>query len=243
VIYVARRVQPTCCFAAHAIKIYLYLIYTSLQITAVQPNLQGDLLNWPAINKILPAHAFDHLICLAPYKAPFNHWLNQFKYHHRFELSPLFSQLLAGYWLQIKENHHIPTPDMIMPVPLHINKWQSRGYNQAHLIAKDLAKILAIDYQPSQLIRVKKTESQVGKTGAERRKNLLGAFLYRPNGNREKDTHDSFLKADIPKHVMLIDDVVTTGATVNEISRCLKAIGVEKVTVMALCLSIPNAIK
>ena len=208
-------------------------------IPASFPVLQGDLLNWPAINKILLHHEFEHLICLSPYKAPFNQWLNQFKYHRRFELSSLFSQLLVDYWQRIKKAHAIAVPDVIMPVPLHMHKWQSRGYNQAHLIAKDLAKSLAIKYQPSQLTRVKSTESQVGKTGAARRNNLYGAFSYTPD-EISRDNKKLPPEYIIPKHVMLIDDVVTTGATVNEISRCLKKMGVEKITVMAICLAIPD---
>lgn len=100
----------------------------------------GDLLNWPAINKALPNINFDHLICLSPYVAPFDHWLNQFKYQGRFELGDLFAQLLAQYW---KNNHLMflgDPPDLVLAVPLHIDKWKIRGYNQAHLIARSLAK-------------------------------------------------------------------------------------------------------
>lgn len=206
----------------------------------ILPDLQGDLLNWPAIYKILPQHEFDHLICLAPYIEPFNQWINQFKYHHRFELAPFFAQLLADYWLQIKTRHNIAIPDVIMPVPLHINKWQSRGYNQAHLIATALADRLSITYQATSLIRTRETESQVGKTGAARRKNLHDAFSYAPEKIMMKNNTNQLTEYMIPAHVMLIDDVVTTGATVNEVSRCLKKAGVKKITIMSLCLATPN---
>ena len=63
-----------------------------------QEIIQGDLLNWPAINKALPKIYFDHLFCLSPYLAPFTQWLPQLKYQGRFELASLFTYLLAQQW-------------------------------------------------------------------------------------------------------------------------------------------------
>ncbi len=60
-----------------------------------QDLIQGDLLNWPSVNKALPNSHFDHLVCLSPYLPPFTQWLPQFKYHGRFELAALFANLLA----------------------------------------------------------------------------------------------------------------------------------------------------
>ena len=96
-----------------------------------QTNIQGDLLNWPAINKALPNIYFDQLFCLSPYLPPFTQWLPQFKYQGRFELASLFSELIIQQW----SNSFIDgSPDLVLSVPLHISKWQIRGYNQAHLI-------------------------------------------------------------------------------------------------------------
>lgn len=190
-----------------------------------QEIIQGDLLNWPAVNKSLPRIHFDHLFCLSPYLVPFNHWLSQFKYQGRFELAALFAYLLAKQWQQ---THSTTSVDLILSVPLHISKWQQRGYNQAHLIAKPFSQRLQLPYQNSALVRIKENTSQVGQTGKQRRNNLVNAFALR---------HPLTKKV---KHVMLIDDVLTTGSTASEISKLLKRKGVEKVTVVTVCLTLPK---
>ncbi|MBL0710021.1 MAG: ComF family protein, partial [Colwellia sp.] len=105
-----------------------------------QDFIQNDLLNWPAINKALPNITFDTLFSLSPYLPPFSHWLPEFKYHGRFELAAFFANLLAKEWQTSTVYQTIPKVDLVLSVPLHITKWQSRGYNQAHLIAKHFAK-------------------------------------------------------------------------------------------------------
>ncbi len=186
---------------------------------------QGDLLNWPAINKALPHIHFDHLFCLSPYLPPFTHWLSQLKYQGRFELGSLFADLLAQQWLKV---HSTSPIDLILSVPLHISKWQQRGYNQAHLIAKPFSKLVQRPYQATVLIRLKENKSQVGQTGAQRRNNLANVFSLRhPLGKTVK-------------HVLLIDDVLTTGSTASEISKLLKDHGVEKITVVTVCLTLPK---
>jgi len=189
--------------------------------------LQANLLSWPAISRALPNIHFDYLLSLSPYISPVDRWLLQYKYQGRFELSSLFSALLCNVlseqWPTAKE-----TPDLILSVPLHTSKWQIRGYNQAHLIAKKLSKAIQLPYLPSALERIQKNASQVGKTGLQRRKNLRNAFA---------------LVSPLPmyvKHVLLVDDVVTTGSTASEISKLLKAAGIEKVTLVTICLSLPK---
>ena len=191
-----------------------------------QEVVHGDLLNWPAINHALPNITFDHLFCLAPYLPPLSQWLTEFKYQGRFELANIFADLLAHEWQ--KKQANITKVDMVLAVPLHSQKWQSRGYNQAHLIAKRFAKTLALPYQGTALKRVKKNTAQVGQTGAQRRKNLANAFALRQNFEVP------------PEHVILIDDVITTGSTASAISKMLKHSGAAKVTVVTVCLSLPK---
>ncbi len=191
-----------------------------------QEIIQGDLLNWPAVNKALPKIYFDHLFCLSPYLAPFTQWLPQYKYQGRFELAPLFANLLIhkGHYLALNTS----SVDLVLSVPLHISKWQVRGYNQAHLIAQPIAKYLHLPYKKNALIRTKKNKSQVGQTGSQRRNNLANAFVLAnklPNNT---------------KHILLVDDVLTTGSTASEISKLLKSTGVLKVTVLTICLTLPN---
>lgn len=190
--------------------------------------IMGDLLNWPAINKALPNVSFDHLMCLAPYTWPFTQWMSQLKYQGRFEIANLFAHMLSDYWLknrlQLKNN----PPQLILSVPLHIKKWQSRGFNQAHLIAKIFSKSIDIPYSDKALERILHTKDQVGKSGSVRRKNLKNAFSFNAQ------------YGELPEHVCLIDDVVTTGSTANEICQLLKTNGVTKVTLLSVCLSLPK---
>lgn len=189
--------------------------------------VQGNLLNWPAINKALPKYQFDKLFCLAPYLWPFDLWITQLKYHSRFELAPLLAQLLVEHWLLALEKKLVRQVDAIIAVPIHITRWQERGFNQSHLLAKKIAMSLELPYLSTALIRNKATEQQVGKTGGQRRKSLKNAFKLSPN------------QASLPKHIMLIDDVITTGSTANEITQLLKKNGVQTVTLMTVCLTLP----
>jgi len=190
--------------------------------------VHGDLLNWPAINKSLPKIKFDHLICLSPYTAPFDQWISQLKYQGRFEVAKLLAELLSTHYLANKANHYGLGVDLIVSVPLHITKWQQRGFNQAHLLSTIVSQKLNISYDERVLFRKKITTSQVGQSGNLRRKNL-------------KNIYDiNLTQKEIPEHVLLIDDVVTTGATASEISRCLKLKGVKRVSVLAVCLSLAN---
>jgi len=193
-----------------------------------QAMIQRDLLNWPAINKALPNIHFDHLFCLAPYLPPFSQWLPQFKYQGRFELASLFGILLAQQWQAIEVTLKTAAIDLVVSVPLHTSKWQNRGYNQAHLIAKPFAHHLQLPYDETALIRSKQSTCQVGQSGSQRRKNLTNAFSL---ANK--------LPSQI-KHVMVIDDVLTTGSTASEISKLLKQAGVTRVTVLTVCLTLPS---
>ena len=150
------------------------------------------------------------------------------KYLGRFELAPFFSALLSVQWQAMTMNKTMIPVDLVLPVPLHVKKWQLRGYNQAHLIAKSFAEQLSLPYDASLVVRVKNNDSQMGKTGSQRRKNLANAFALQGH-----------LASHI-KHVLVVDDVVTTGTTASEISKLLKQAGVEIVTLVTVCLTLPK---
>jgi len=197
--------------------------------------VKGNLLLWPAINAILPQKKFTQLICVAPYHWPIDLWVRQLKYQGRFELIPLLSSLLFQQWQNalkqkmIGNKTFIP-PTLLLTVPIHIKKWQKRGFNQAHLLAKNFAELANIQYLPQALLRINDHKNQAGQTGVNRRKNLRNAFALSPE-----------LISSLPEQILLLDDVVTTGSTCNEICRVLKRHGVREVTVLSLCLSLPKA--
>ena len=170
-------------------------------------------------------------MAIAPYVWPFDTWISQLKYQHRTELADLLAFLLAEKWRQyLSEKINIlPNNTLIIAVPLHLKKWQERGFNQAHLIARKFAKNFSYVYQEDIIIRTRLTENQVGKSGGERRKNLKNAF--RVNLGAE---------VKLPEHIILIDDVVTTGTTANEICQLLKKNGVQTITLLSICLALPN---
>lgn len=198
--------------------------YDDLPLFSYQ-HLYNNLLNWPAIDKLFPKRAFDKLLCLSPYIPPFDHWLKQFKYQQRFELADLFGFLFAQLW---KNQPMTSRKCAIVSVPIHINKWQQRGFNQAHLIAKAFAKKSGLTYLDSVLIRCNYCESQVGQTGKQRRQSLKSAFEV----SRKIDK--------LPSHIILVDDVITTGTTTNTICRQLKKKGVQHITVLTVALTLPK---
>lgn len=112
--------------------------------------------------------------------------------------------------------------DIIIPVPLTVKRFKSRGYNQAELIAKEISVLLKLPVETSALVRVKQTEKQQDMTAKKRAENLKDAFSI---------TDKSLVK---DKRVLLVDDVFTTGATVNECARMLKKAGAEKVYVITV---------
>ena len=112
--------------------------------------------------------------------------------------------------------------DAIIPVPLHRQRLIQRGFNQALLLAHIMSSRSGAALMLDNLVRVKATRPQVELTGDERKMNVAGAFLLR---KPEKVTN---------KHVVLVDDVFTTGATMNECSLVLKHAGASQVTALTL---------
>ncbi len=108
-------------------------------------------------------------------------------------------------------------PELIIPVPLHRARLRRRGFNQALEIARPVARRLDLKLESRAIRRVRSTSAQMDLPARKRRANIRGAFAVRAG-----------LAAT---HVALIDDVVTTGATVNELSRVLRRAGVERVEV------------
>ncbi len=104
--------------------------------------------------------------------------------------------------------------DCLIPVPMHKKSIRKRGFNQAVLIAKRLSKIVGVPVCYNCLAKIKQTKSQVGLSLKERKTNLRGAFKVLKIGERVKT-------------VVIVDDVFTTGSTINEISKTLRDHGVE----------------
>lgn len=155
------------------------------------------------------------LIVLGRYEPPLSTAIVRFKYAGRAELAPSLAQLLSRA-LEPLDLH--PTTAFV-PVPLHARRLAARGYNQAALIAQQLARARRLRCEPRLLQRTRDTERQVGKARAARLTNASAAFVLRQSG---------------VQRAVLVDDVVTTGATVRACVQALGQGGVEVVAIAAL---------
>lgn len=116
--------------------------------------------------------------------------------------------------------------DVIMPVPLSVQKMKKRGYNQSEFIAKGMVDVLHIDLDTQSLVRTKNTETQTHKTRAERLQNMQHAFeVVNPDTIKHK-------------HILILDDVITTGATMESCALTLLALPGVKVSVASLAYAI-----
>ncbi|MBS2027999.1 MAG: ComF family protein [Deltaproteobacteria bacterium] len=111
--------------------------------------------------------------------------------------------------------------DAIAPIPLHTARLRERGFDQALLLAQELATRAKLTLLPELLVRTRATEHQVGARREARAENLRGAFAVASDGR-------------IPKRLALIDDVVTTTATARDAARALRDAGAEEIRVLAL---------
>jgi ComF family protein len=148
------------------------------------------------------------------YAPPVDYLLQQMKFHQKLELVPLMAELIAGS-VSRREGE---LPQVLLPVPLHHTRLRERGYNQALELAREISGRLGIPVDWQTCRRQRNTLAQTSLQGKERRSNLKGAF-------------ESL--GGLPSHVAIIDDVVTTGATVQEFAKTLRKAGVETVEVWA----------
>jgi ComF family protein len=138
------------------------------------------------------------------------------KHADRPDLAPLFA-----LWIGRAARELVAEADAVLPVPLHPLRLLKRRYNQAAEIARPLARREGLDYLPDALIRRRATESQAGKSGSGRRRNVAAAFEV-PAGRR------ALVEG---KRLLLIDDVMTTGATAEGCARALRKAGAARVDV------------
>ncbi len=163
--------------------------------------------------------AFDHARAACLYDEHARDLVLQLKHADRTDLAGLFAR-----WLARAAADLLPEIDMVAPVPLHPWRLLNRRYNQAAEIARPLARLSGISYRPGVLIRRRATQSQAGRSGDARRRNVAGVFAT-PRGQRA---------AVEGARILLVDDVLTTGATVEGCARALKLAGAARVDVAVI---------
>jgi len=159
-----------------------------------------------------PPH-YDRLICLSYYKDHIARMITQLKFYHQLAYANILGTLMAKHLLPDEK------PNCIIPIPLHKKRLRQRGFNQALEIAKPIAKRLEIpiDYKSCQ--RIRHTQPQTEIDAKHRHNNLKNAFS---------------VTRQMPKQVVILDDVFTTGHTVNELSHTLRKAGIEHIEVWCI---------
>ena len=129
-------------------------------------------------------------------------------------------------WLSAAGDELLGDADLLVPVPLHRWRLLRRRFNQAAILAQQLARLRGLAWQPQALLRVKATPQQVGLARNQRRRNMATAFAVAPAARR----------SIAGRNIVVIDDVITTGATVDACARALKAAGAARVDVLAVAM-------
>lgn len=148
---------------------------------------------------------------VAEYAGCIKNAIHQLKYQNNLGLGQLFAPMMAD--LVIQNRWQI---DVILPVPLSKSRYSNRGYNQAGILAYPIALLLNVKYDDKVIIRKKETSTQVELNAHERQINIQDAFLV-PG------------KQLAGKNILLVDDVITTGATINDCARAIKSSGAKEV--------------
>jgi ComF family protein len=156
---------------------------------------------------------FERTVAPFLYQPPVSSLITALKFRGRLAPARLLGALAADFI----EQQQIHLPEALIPVPLHPSRLRHRGYNQALEIARILGGRLRIPVEKTACIRRRPTAAQLGLSAGERRRNLRRAFAWRG--------------ATPWSHVAVVDDVMTTGHTANEICRVLRAAGIERVEV------------
>jgi ComF family protein len=165
--------------------------------------------------------AYDHVCAPYLYAFPMDALVQGLKYRSMLAIAPLFGSAIAGSLDQ--------RPDVLVPMPLADVRLRERGFNQSQEIARHLARLSGIPLLPQACRRVRNTPPQATLPWKERARNIRGAFVC---------------DADFSgRHVAIVDDVMTTGATLNELARNLKKAGAARVTGLIAARTLPGTFK
>jgi ComF family protein len=140
------------------------------------------------------------------------------KYSDRPELARFCARMMATAGRELLADR-----PLIVPVPLHAFRQFERRYNQSAELARALARVTGLSCDPGFVVRKRRTRQQVGLSGDARRRNVAGAFAVRPDA----------IERLRGRRVLLVDDVITTGATVRAVTHELKRAGIDEVDVLS----------
>ena len=184
-----------------------------------------NLLWLPQVAKGLKKPRFDALLSVGYYRQPYQHWLQRWKFQQDYGAGELLQQQFAAVLTQYKAQCH-QLPEAIFYVPMHRARQRKRGFNQAELLAQTAAKVLDIPLLPL-LQRTGRQQAQVGLSRKQRQANLRHAFTLPP-------------QSAVPTHLALVDDVITTGATANELCRLLRRHGAKHISLWTVAVTLAD---
>jgi len=159
----------------------------------------------------------DHLLAPFVYSSPIRELVHGFKFHQTNHLAKLLATIL---YQQIAEAIAPVQADLMIPVPLANSRLRQRGFNQALELSRYLSKWTSIPLATNEVERIEGSSSQVSLNGEARRHEIRNQFVVR--------------RSLVGKSIIIVDDVVTTGATVQELARVLRAAGAVRIEVWAL---------
>ena len=183
------------------------------------PFVSGEVDNHPCSACMKKKKYFTMARALGYFEGALQEAIHLWKYEGKIGLSPLLGEWMA------KHLPHYWDPkcfDLVVPVPLHKQRLRERGFNQTLLLVKEFSRRTGIPYRMTALQKKKPTPPQIHLSGAEREKGVRGSFHILRREDLEGRT------------ILLVDDVYTTGATVNECSKVLLAGGAARVDVFTL---------
>jgi len=171
--------------------------------------------------------AFDATVAACDYASPLDQLVLQLKFGGRLALAPWFAQILRE---AVLAQSGLPLPDVLCPVPLGPRRLAERGFNQALEVARPLAASLGIGLQPRLAVRTRDTLAQSGVASGERRRNIRGAF----------EVAADKLERVRGWHVGIVDDVMTSGHTLDELAAAFKRAGAARVTNLVIARTPPH---
>jgi ComF family protein len=170
---------------------------------------------------LLEPPAFEQVVVPWLYGFPVDSLITRFKHNAKWPFGHLLADVL-GQYLQHRFEEDVPRPEALLPVPMAKQRLRQRGFNQAAMLARWLGKSLDLPCEEQVLRRLQNTSAQQDLDAKARKRNLLQAFSLNP---------DAQVKG---RHLALIDDVLTTGATAQALARLLMNAGAVRVDVYCL---------
>ncbi|WP_333794739.1 ComF family protein [Hyphomicrobium sp.] len=170
---------------------------------------------------------YDRARAVAAHAGAVRTLVHALKFHDRHDV-----RRLLGRWLVEAGRELLLDTEIVVPVPLSRRRLLARRFNQAAILAREVARLTGIGYEPQVLERKRATPSQVGLSRLQRQRNVAGAFAVPPRC-RQRVTG---------RRILLVDDVITTGSTASACARVLRRAGAERVDVLVVAMVTDRAL-